>query len=92
MEIITCKNCYKKYKNEKAYEKHRLLCLDDEDNFEDRPIKEILIRVIADNRKLKHDVNELKRWEEIALLIENIDQLPLDGWSWVCISKKYKMS
>ena len=64
MEIITCKNCYKKYKNEKAYEKHRLLCLDDEDNFEDRPIKEILIRVIADNRKLKHDVNELKRWVE----------------------------
>ena len=38
------------------------------------------------------DSIEWARWEEIALLIENIDQLPLDGWSWVCISKKYKMS
>ena len=34
------------------------------------------------------DSIEWARWEEIALLIENIDQLPLDGWSWVCISKK----
>ena len=64
MEIITCKNCYKKYKNEKAYEKHRLLCLDDEDNLEDRSLKELVIRLIADNRKLRHDVNELKRWVE----------------------------
>tara|TARA_Y100000816_G_C26097562_1_gene581118 strand:- start:1808 stop:2521 length:714 start_codon:yes stop_codon:yes gene_type:complete len=64
MEIITCKNCDKKYKNEKAYEKHRLLCLDDEDNLEDRPLKELVIRLIADNRKLRHDVNELKRWVE----------------------------
>ena len=35
---------------------------------------------------------EWAKWEEIALLIENIDQLPLDGWSWLRISKKYKMS
>ena len=35
---------------------------------------------------------EWTKWEEIALLIENIDQLPLDGWSWLRISKKYKMS
>ena len=34
------------------------------------------------------DSIEWARWEEIALLIENIDQLPLDGWSLVCISKK----
>ena len=38
------------------------------------------------------DSIEWARWEEIALLIENIDQLPLDGWSWLRISKKYKMS
>ena len=38
------------------------------------------------------DSIEWARWEEIALLIENIDLLPLDGWSWLCISKKYKMS
>ena len=38
------------------------------------------------------DSIEWARWEEIALLIENIDQLPLDGWAWVCISNKCEMS
>lgn len=35
---------------------------------------------------------EWSRWEEISLLIKNIDKLPLDGWSWFYISNKYKMS
>ena len=35
---------------------------------------------------------EWARWEEIALLIENIDQLPLDGWAGYYISNKHKIS
>ena len=35
---------------------------------------------------------EWARWEEITLIIENINQLPLDSWLWLCISYKYKMS
>jgi len=35
---------------------------------------------------------EWARWEEISLIIENINQLPLDSWLWLRISYKYKMS
>ena len=35
---------------------------------------------------------EWARWEEITLLIKNIDQLPHDGWWWFCVSYEYKMS
>lgn len=59
-----CLTCEKEYMREPQYTKHKITCfnLNDEIELENVSLKEIVVELIKQNKKMEKDINELKRW------------------------------
>ena len=59
---LVCRNCEKKYQREKAFNKHKLICIKDKEELDKLDIRDIVYELIKKNQKLENDLIELKRW------------------------------
>ena len=59
---LICRNCEKRYEKEKAFNKHKLICVKNKEELDKLEIRDVVYELIKKNQKLENDLIEIKRW------------------------------